>query len=104
MTPLQVVELLLSDSRVDPTVEDNVAIRIASRRGHAEVVRSLLEDPRVDRYSRNDEAMRGARQNGYEAVVRQLLQTRSCKRKRAFSSYDSSSSSAPPAKYYLAYQ
>jgi hypothetical protein len=39
---------LLLEHGADPTTEDNWAIRIASENGHAEVVRLLLADPRVD--------------------------------------------------------
>uniref|UniRef100_A0A6C0JS48 Uncharacterized protein n=1 Tax=viral metagenome TaxID=1070528 RepID=A0A6C0JS48_9ZZZZ len=57
---LNVVRLLLTDSRVDPSEDDNFSIRWASIHGHLEVVRLLLEDPRVDPTARNNCAMRSA--------------------------------------------
>src|SRR5690606_36616559 len=45
---LEVVQELLKDIRVDPSAEDNFAIRGASSYGHLEVVRELLKDKRVD--------------------------------------------------------
>lgn len=45
---LEIVKLLLEDSRVDPSALDNEAIRYASCGGHTEIVKKLLEDPRVD--------------------------------------------------------
>ncbi len=44
----EIVKLLLSDPRVDPTTNNNTAIRRASRKGYTEVVRLLMTDPRVD--------------------------------------------------------
>jgi hypothetical protein len=56
-----VIEILLQDSRVDPSADNNygnielyshlrifIAIRMASEFGHIEVVKSLLQDSRVD--------------------------------------------------------
>ena len=45
---LEVVRELLKDSRVDPSADNNYAIRWASRYGHSGVVRELLRDRRVD--------------------------------------------------------
>ena len=42
------VKLLLADPRVDPSDDDNFAIRLASNYGQTEVVKLLLADPRVD--------------------------------------------------------
>jgi hypothetical protein len=33
---------------VDPSAEDNDAIRVAVKNGHEEIVKILLQDPRVD--------------------------------------------------------
>lgn len=44
---IETIRTLLGNPRVDPTTEDNYAIRWASLRGHIEVVRLLLGDPRV---------------------------------------------------------
>lgn len=40
-----VVDLLLADSRVDPSLDANVAIRVAAQHGHVAVVERLLADP-----------------------------------------------------------
>ena len=45
---LEVVKLLLTDNRVDPSDDDNLAIIWAASRGHHEVVKTLLADNRVD--------------------------------------------------------
>jgi hypothetical protein len=57
---------------VDPSAEDNAAIRVASEEGHTEIVRLLLQDPRVDPSA---DAIKIASANGYEDIV-QLLKTR----------------------------
>jgi ankyrin repeat protein len=44
---LEVVKLLLSDKRVDPSANNNLAIQWASRKDHLEVVKLLLSDKRV---------------------------------------------------------
>ena len=44
----KVVALLLTDPRVDPSIQDNYAIRAASCYGNHEVVALLLADSRVD--------------------------------------------------------
>jgi hypothetical protein len=43
----KIVELLLQDTRIDPSVGDNQALRCASSRGHKEIVEMLLQDKRV---------------------------------------------------------
>jgi hypothetical protein len=42
------VELLLQDSRVDPSAEDNYAWRFASKWGYRNVAELLQEDDRVN--------------------------------------------------------
>ncbi|KAI8850053.1 hypothetical protein BC829DRAFT_390317 [Chytridium lagenaria] len=49
---------------VDPTTEDNLALRLAAENGHAEVV-ALLRD--------TDHALRTASENGHKEVVKVLL-------------------------------
>ena len=44
---LEIVQFLLQDPRVDPSVYENIGIRSASRNGHQAVVQALLKDPRV---------------------------------------------------------
>jgi hypothetical protein len=41
------VKLLLKDSRVDPSADENYAIRKAYENGHHNVVELLLKDPNV---------------------------------------------------------
>jgi hypothetical protein len=45
---LAVVDLLLQDARVDPSANNNDAVRRAVENGHIAVVDRLLEDDRVD--------------------------------------------------------
>src|SRR5690349_9739066 len=63
---LEIVKLLMSDSRVDPSAENNEglcyhlnlinsAIRLASRYGHLEIVKLLLSDNRVDPSANSNE-------------------------------------------------
>ncbi len=40
------VKLLLSDDRVDPSAQDNSALRSASRNGHLEIVKLIKSHPR----------------------------------------------------------
>lgn len=53
---LQVVKLLLTDPRVDPTCDNNEAIIYASAYGYKKTVRVLLADPRVN--PKGEEAIR----------------------------------------------
>jgi hypothetical protein len=55
-----IAELLLCDERVDPSADNNWAIRAASLRGRLEVVDMLLSDPRVNPAAEDNEAMRRA--------------------------------------------
>lgn len=48
------VQLLLQDGRVDPSFDNNYAIRGASENGHADVVQVLLQDDRVDPRAENN--------------------------------------------------
>jgi hypothetical protein len=48
LTLAPVLQLLLDDPRTDPAVNDNEAIRIATRYGNTEVVEALLRHPRTD--------------------------------------------------------
>ena len=67
------IQVCFQDSRVDPSVSNNEAIRIASSYGHAAVVELLLKDPRVDPSVSDNEAIREASRNGHAAVVELLL-------------------------------
>ena len=64
----------LQDPRVDPSVEDNVALRCASENGHKEIVKLLLKDPRVDPSAQDNSAIRYAEQKGYKEIVKLLEQ------------------------------
>ena len=55
-----VVQILLSDPRVDPSNADNTAIRRASYNGHSTVMELLLADPRVDPSALENDAIRWA--------------------------------------------
>jgi hypothetical protein len=43
-----IVELMMADPRIDPTANDNDAIRVACKNGHAQVVEVLLANSRVN--------------------------------------------------------
>ncbi len=68
-----VVGLLLADPRVDPSTQDNEAIRWASKKGHLDVVQLLLADPRVDPSVQDNYAIQWASECGHDAIVRLLL-------------------------------
>ena len=65
------MKLLLKHPRVDPTTDDNYAIRWASLQGHWEVVKLLLEDSRV-----NSSAIQEASLHGHWEVVKLLEHSR----------------------------
>jgi len=68
------VKVLLNDERVDPSADDNYAIRYAAENGRSEVVRLLLQDGRVDPSADDNYAIRNAARNSNTEVVRLLLQ------------------------------
>ena len=74
---IAVVRLLLADPRVDPSTNNNLAIRWASLYGHFEIVSLLLADPlgRVNPGANNNEAIRVAVRSGfgYHEVMLLLL-------------------------------
>ncbi len=63
-----IVRLLLSDDRVDPSIYDNMALLQAVRKGHAEIVKLLLLDKRVDPSVYDNVALE-------EAVLRRQTET-----------------------------
>jgi hypothetical protein len=69
----RMASLLLKDGRITPDVQDQLCIRTACERGHHEVVRILLNDPRVDPTARNHECIRLAAKFGHERVVEMLM-------------------------------
>ena len=56
------------DPRVDPSDEDNFAVRYAAAKGHAEVVALLLNDSRVDPGAENNEGKR-TREHIYVVLI-----------------------------------
>jgi hypothetical protein len=65
MGHLFIVERLLADPRVDPSADNNCAIRWASSKGHLAIVERLLADPRVDPVAGNNAAIGGASAEGH---------------------------------------
>ncbi|KAI8892201.1 ankyrin repeat-containing domain protein [Globomyces pollinis-pini] len=85
---ISIVEMLLSDSRVDPSASNNEAIRYAAHNGHLQVncairhaaenghlkvVELLVADSRVDPSANNNCAIQLAAQNGHLGIVKMLL-------------------------------
>jgi hypothetical protein len=62
------------DPPVDPSVKNNLAIRLASEHGHLPIVERLLQDRRVDPSADNDEALVMASYSGHTQVVERLIQ------------------------------
>jgi ankyrin repeat protein len=50
---LDIIELLLQNNKVDPTLYDNAPIKIAFEEGYSDIVARLLKDPRVIALSPN---------------------------------------------------
>ena len=71
---VELVKLLMADSRVDPGIQNNYAIQYASENGHTEAVKLLLKDPRVDPEANCNHAIRLASRNGHAEVVKLLLE------------------------------
>jgi ankyrin repeat protein len=70
---LDIVNFLLSDSRFDPSLDDDVAIKIASKNGNLDIVKLLLNDPRVDPSSDNNYLIKQAAKTGKSLIVDILL-------------------------------
>jgi len=70
---VKIVQLLLDDPRIDPSVNNNFVIMWASQYGHIEVVKTLLADPRVDPSAGDNAAIGAASANGHIEVVKILL-------------------------------
>jgi hypothetical protein len=60
--------------RVDPSADDNEAVRLAAAHGHLAVVERLLQDERVDPSANGNYAVRWAARRGHLAVVERLLE------------------------------
>jgi len=59
--------------KVDPTIENNRAIRDASFNGHIEIVKYLLSNPLVDPNAENSDALLSAIANGHTDIVQLLI-------------------------------
>ena len=70
----EAVRLLLQDNRVDPSADNNYAIRKASENGHTEIVKLLLQDYRVNPADVNNYAICSTSLNGHTEIVKLLLQ------------------------------
>ena len=69
---IDVVKELL-EKGVDPSAEDDEAIRVAAENGHTEVVRRLLDDNRVDPAAMDNYAIRVAAANNHPKVLELFL-------------------------------
>ena len=74
---LQGISLLMIESlqnkQINPSTDNNYAIRRASAKGHLDVVKVLLADSRIDPSVDNNYAIRSASENGHPEVVKELL-------------------------------
>jgi ankyrin repeat protein len=73
---VEIVDMLLKDSRTDPNTQDNYAIRRASEKGHLGVVKLLLDldlKRGVDPAANDNYAVRLASTNGHLGIVKLLL-------------------------------
>ncbi|KAI8892833.1 hypothetical protein BC833DRAFT_638040 [Globomyces pollinis-pini] len=70
---ISIVQMLLPDSRVDPSNNDNEAFEIAVEYGQEEIVKLLLLDSRVDPASDNNCSIREAAENVYQEIVENLI-------------------------------
>ena len=68
-----IIRILIKDKRVDPSYDDNDAIRGASYYGHVEVIKLLLNDGRTDPSSNYNQAIRFASEKGYTEITNLLL-------------------------------
>jgi ankyrin repeat protein len=72
---LSILRTLLSDPNVDPSIDDNAAIKDAATDGNVGVVRLLLESSKVDPSAGDNHALKWAAYNGHTEVVRLLLES-----------------------------
>lgn len=68
-----VIKLLLSDPGINPSINNNLPIICASKRGSVEGVRMLLSDSRVDPSDQNNKALINACDSGLVEMVELLL-------------------------------
>lgn len=70
---LWLADKLIIKFGVDPSTQQNTAIRIASEFGSLEIVDRLLQDPRVNPTDKNNSALNLASSRGHVKVVDRLL-------------------------------
>ena len=68
-----IVDLLLQDPRVNPSVNDNIPIKYASEYGFTNIVERLLRDPRVDPSAEKQYALKEACKNNHIETANVLL-------------------------------
>ncbi len=73
-----ILMFLINDLHMDPSVDNNQAIIIASEHGNIEVVKFLLSDKRVDPSAQHNEAVYQAYMNGHIDIYN-LLQEHGCR-------------------------
>jgi hypothetical protein len=71
--PIIVIRYLIKNKSVDPSTNDNIAIRWASEKGHYEVVKLLLSDTRVDPNVDDKYALRWANYYRHKEIVNLLM-------------------------------
>jgi len=69
---IELVSMLL-EKGVDPSIQNNHAIHIATSQNYIDLVRILLNDPRVDPSINHNWDIREACMNGYTEIVKMLL-------------------------------
>ncbi|KAJ2988981.1 hypothetical protein HDV02_005226, partial [Globomyces sp. JEL0801] len=68
-----IVQILIEDKRVDPSAEDNHAIRCACSDGRTEIVKILLNDVRVDPSALDNAALICACLIGHTEIVKMMI-------------------------------
>jgi ankyrin repeat protein len=66
--------MLLEHPKIDPSANENEAVRCAAKHGHAQVVELLLKHPNVDPSTNDNYAIRYAATYGHAQVVGLLLE------------------------------
>ncbi len=70
---LDIVEVLLRETSVNPGIKESKALWCAAENGHTEIVRLLLRDERVNPTGRHNHAIKKASENGHTEIVGLLL-------------------------------
>ena len=70
---IELVKQLLRKPNLDPSRDENAALRVASKKGHTDVIELLLRDPRFDPSARDNEAIRVASAEGHIDAVQILM-------------------------------